>query len=175
MIGFGVGGLEVDRTPFAEVFARARAAGLHSVPHAGETSGPQSVWVALDELGAERVGHGITSVEDPALLTRLAADQVPLEVCPTSNLRTRAVGSLAEHPMRRLGEAGIPITIASDDPPMFNTTLVGEYHVAAQLLGLDAAGVAELARTSIRVSFLPDTEQHPLLNEIDAVLTQHAK
>ncbi len=112
VIGFGVGGLEVDRTPFAEVFARARAAGLHSVPHAGETSGPQSVWVAVDELGAERVGHGITSVEDPALLARLAADQVPLEVCPTSNLRTRAVGSLAEHPMRRLGEAGIPITIA---------------------------------------------------------------
>jgi aminodeoxyfutalosine deaminase len=175
VIGFGVGGLEVDRTPFAEVFARARAAGLHSVPHAGETSGPESVWVALDDLGAERVGHGITSVDDPTLLARLAADQIPLEVCPTSNLRTRAVGSLAEHPMRRLRDAGIPITVASDDPPMFNTTLVGEYHVAAQLLGLDAAGVAELARTSIRASFLPDTEQHPLLNEIDAVLTQHAK
>jgi aminodeoxyfutalosine deaminase len=175
VIGFGVGGLEVNRTPFAEVFTRARAAGLHSVPHAGETSGPESVWVALDELDAERVGHGINSVNDPALLARLAADQVPLEVCPTSNLQTRAVSSLAEHPIRRLHQAGIPITIASDDPPMFNTTLVDEYHVAAQLLGLDAAGVAELARTSIRVSCLPDAEQRPLLEEIDTVLAQDSQ
>ena len=133
------------------------------------------MWIALDELGAQRIGHGINSVDDPALLARLAADHVALEVCPTSNLCTRAVRSLAGHPMRRLHQAGIPLTVASDDPPMFNTTLTREYHIAAQLLGLDAAGVAELARTSIRVSFLADTQQQPLLNEIDAVLTQDAQ
>lgn len=169
VIGFGVGGIEVDRRQFAPAFARARAAGLRSVPHAGETTGPASVWSAIDDLGAERVGHGIASAQDPALLSVLRDRQIWLEVCPTSNLRTRAVGSLAEHPLAALVAAGVPVTIASDDPPMFSTTLLAEYRVACQLLGLDATGAADLARASFRASFLPEADVRGYLAEIDAL------
>src|SRR3954454_4563307 len=107
LIGFGLGGPEVgvERPQFADVFARARAAGLHSVPPAGETTGPQTVWDALRDLGAERIGHGTSSAQDPDLLGHLAERQIPLEVCPSSNLATRAVTSLEEHPLPAFVEA----------------------------------------------------------------------
>jgi adenosine deaminase/aminodeoxyfutalosine deaminase len=138
------------------------------VPHAGESSGPQSVWAALTALGAERIGHGIAAAQDPALLAELAERGVPLEVCPTSNVCTRAVPELAAHPLPTLVAAGVPVSINSDDPPMFSTTLTGEYLVAAQLLGLDAAGVAELSRAAVRASFLDEPGQRAILAEIDA-------
>ena len=134
-------------------FDAARAAGLHSVPHAGETTGPQTVWDALDLLGAERIGHGTSAAQDPALLARLAADGIPLEVCPSSNVATRAVASLAEHPLPLFRDAGVVVTINSDDPPMFGTTLNHEYEVAADLLGLDRDGLKDLARTAVRASY----------------------
>ena len=170
LVGFGLGGPEVgvDRRQFADVFARARAAGLHSVPHAGETTGPETVWSALRDLGAERIGHGTSAVRDPALVAHLAHHGIPLEVCPTSNVATRAVERLADHPVRALRDAGVVVTINSDDPPMFGTTLNHEYEVAADLLDLDRAGLAELARTAARSAFLPATDVAALVAEIDA-------
>ncbi|MET8153038.1 adenosine deaminase [Actinoplanes sp. NPDC049668] len=169
LISFGLGGPEVGvpRPQFKPYFDKARAAGLRSVPHAGETTGPETIWSALRDLGAERIGHGISAAGDPELMAYLADNQVPLEVCPTSNVRTRAVPSLDEHPLPALVAAGVPVTINSDDPPMFGTTLEEEYAVAARLLGLDQAGVAELARAAVRASFLPAGGKSALLAEID--------
>jgi adenosine deaminase len=176
LVSFGLGGPEigVGRPQFAPYFARARAAGLHSVPHAGESTGPETVRDALDHLGAERIGHGIAAVHDSDLLARLAREQVPLEVCPTSNVRTRSVPSLAEHPLPALVAAGVPVSINTDDPPMFGTTLNQEYAVAAELLGLDHAGVAVLAADAVRMSFLPSAEQDAIRSEIDAYVAGHA-
>ena len=170
LIGFGLGGPEVGvpRPQFRPHFEAARAAGLHCLPHAGETTGPQTVWDALRELGAERIGHGTSSAQDPDLLLHLAEHRIPLEVCPSSNLATRAVATLEEHPLRAFVEAGVVVTINSDDPPMFGTTLNREYAVAAGLLGLDTAGVADLARTAVRASFAPGEVGARVLAEIDA-------
>ncbi|WP_322938093.1 adenosine deaminase [Nocardioides bizhenqiangii] len=169
LVGFGLGGPEVgvDRPQFKPHFDAARAAGLHSVPHAGETTGPETVWSALRDLGAERIGHGTSAAQDPALLAHLATEGIPLEVCPSSNVATRAVPSLAEHPLPAFVAAGVVVTINSDDPPMFGTTLNQEYGVAADLLGLDEAGVADLARTAVRSSWAPDDVRRRILDEID--------
>jgi aminodeoxyfutalosine deaminase len=170
LVSFGLGGPEigVPRPQFKPFFDRARAAGLHSVPHAGETTGPQTVWDAITELGAERIGHGTSAARDPRLLAHLAEHRIALEVCPTSNIATRAVATLDEHPIRRMVEAGVPVTVNSDDPPMFGTDLNTEYAVAARLLGLDSAGVAALARTAVEVSFLDVPGKARLTAEIDA-------
>lgn len=170
LVGFGLGGPEIGwpRPQFKPAFDRARAAGLHSVPHAGETTGPETIWDSLRLLGAERIGHGTSATQDPALLAHLAEHGIPLEVCPTSNIATRAVASLDEHPIRAMVEAGVVVTVNSDDPPMFATTLNDEYAIAARLLDLDAGGVAELARTAVRASFADDAVKARLLAEIDA-------
>jgi len=175
LISFGLGGPEVGvpRPQFKPYFDKARAAGLHSVPHAGETTGPQTIWDALRDLGAERIGHGIAAAQDPQLMAYLADHEIPLEVCPTSNVRTRAVASIDEHPLPALVAAGVPVTINSDDPPMFGTTLEEEYAVAARLLGLDAGGVAGLARAAVHASFLPAAGKSRLLTEIDDYVAQH--
>jgi adenosine deaminase len=172
LISFGLGGPEigVPRALFAPHFDAARASGLHSVPHAGESTGPATVWDAIRTLGAERIGHGISAAQDPALMDYLVRHDIPLEVSPTSNVRTACVASIEEHPLPRLVAAGVPLSINSDDPPMFGTTLNREYAVAAQLLGADEARVAELARAGVRQSFLPKPEQAALLAEIDAYL-----
>jgi adenosine deaminase/aminodeoxyfutalosine deaminase len=169
LVSFGLGGPEVGvpREQFAPHFRAAIAEGLHSVPHAGESTGPETVWDALTHLGAERIGHGIAAARDPRLLQHLSEHAIPLEVCPTSNVCTRSVPSLAEHPLPQLVAAGVPVTINSDDPPMFSTTLNAEYAVAADLLGLDAAGVADLARTAVQASFLDGSGKDLLLAEID--------
>ncbi|WP_230973526.1 adenosine deaminase [Aeromicrobium terrae] len=170
LVSFGLGGPEVGvpRPQFAPHFEQARAAGLHSVPHAGESTGPESIWDSVRHLGAERIGHGIAAAQDPELMAHLASEGIVLEVCPTSNVRTRSVPSLAEHPLPTLVAAGVPVTINSDDPPMFDTTLNAEYEVARELLGLDDAGVADLARASVRASFAPVDVKSAILAEIDA-------
>ena len=169
LVAFGLGGPEVGvpRPQFAPHFAAARAAGLHSVPHAGETTGPATVWDSLRELGAERIGHGTSSATDPALLAHLAAHRIPLEVCPSSNIATRAVATLAEHPIGTFVDAGVVVTVNSDDPPMFGTTLNREYEIAADLLSLDARGVADLACTAVEVSYAPDDIKARILSEIE--------
>jgi adenosine deaminase len=173
LVSFGLGGPEigVPRAWFEPHFAQARAAGLHSVPHAGESTGPETVWDALRLLGAERIGHGINAIHDETLVRHLADEGIPLEICPTSNVCTKSVPSLAEHPLPALAAAGVPFSIASDDPPMFSTTIDNEYAVAAGLLGLDRAGIAELARASVRQSFADASRQRAILAEIDAYLT----
>ncbi|SEO02084.1 adenosine deaminase [Actinacidiphila rubida] len=170
LVSFGLGGPEigVPRPQFKPYFDQARAAGLHSVPHAGETTGPQTVWDALRDLGAERIGHGTSAAQDPRLLDHLAEHRIPLEVCPTSNIATRAVAVLDEHPIRQMVDAGVLVTVNSDDPPMFGTDLNTEYAVAARLLGLDRAGVAALARNAVEGSFLDAPGKARLAAEIDA-------
>jgi len=169
LVSFGLGGPEigVPRPQFKPFFDQAIAAGLRSVPHSGETTGPQSVWDALNELGAERIGHGTSSAQDPALLAHLAERRIPLEVCPTSNIATRAVRSLDEHPIKEFAKAGVLITINSDDPPMFGTDLNNEYAVAARLLDLDERGVADLAKNAVEASFLDPAGKARIAAEID--------
>jgi aminodeoxyfutalosine deaminase len=169
LIGFGLGGPEigVPRPQFQPHFDAARAAGLKSVPHAGETTGPQTVWDALHLLGAERIGHGTSSAQDPELLAHLAERGIPLEVCPSSNIATRAVETLDDHPIRAFRDAGVTITINSDDPPMFGTDLNREYQIAADLLDLDETGVAELARAAVRASYAGAEVSARILAEID--------
>ena len=166
LVGFGLGGAEagVRRASFRAEFAAARAAGLHSVPHAGESTGPQEVWAAIDTLGAERIGHGIAAAEDPQLLARLREDQITLEVCPSSNAATGVVATLAAHPLPRLFAAGVPVVLGSDDPPMFGTTLLEEYRRARDVLGLTAAQLRTLARASIEASFAPAALKQRLLS-----------
>jgi aminodeoxyfutalosine deaminase len=173
LIALGLGGPEigVPRPQFKPHFDAARAAGYHSVPHAGETTGPRTVWDALQVLGAERIGHGTSAAQDAELLAHLAATGIPLEVCPSSNIATRAVATLEEHPLRAFRDAGVVVTINSDDPPMFGTTLNSEYEIAADLLGLDEAGLAELARTAVGVSYAPDEVKSRVVAEIDASLS----
>ncbi|WP_392541862.1 adenosine deaminase [Oryzobacter telluris] len=168
LVGFGLGGPEigVPRPQFAPHFTAARAAGLHSVPHSGESTGPQSVWDALTLLGAERIGHGTSSVQDPRLLEHLAEHRIPLEVCPTSNVATRVVERIEDHPIRAMVEAGVVVTVNSDDPPMFGTTLNREYEVAAALLDLDEQGVADLAIAGVDASFAPEDVKGRLREEI---------
>jgi len=120
--------------------------------HAGEMAGPWSVWEAL-AIGAERIGHGIRAIEDPELVTYLATNQIPLEVCITSNLRTGAVASLAAHPVKRLYDAGVPIILNSDDPALFNCTLASEYELAAREFGFTEEQLAQLARNAFRYAF----------------------
>jgi aminodeoxyfutalosine deaminase len=151
VIAFGIGGDEV-RGPvewFRDVFAFAKRKGLRLVPHAGETDGPTSVWNCL-ELGADRIGHGISAVRDHELMRRLRDDDIPLEVCITSNVCTGAALSLEDHPVRRLYDAGVPIVINTDDPALFKTSLDREYKIARDEFGLNEA---QLAENSLRYAF----------------------
>jgi aminodeoxyfutalosine deaminase len=173
LVGFGIGGIEQARAPHVQVirsaFRGAVAAGLHSIPHAGEMTGPETVWEAVRSLGAERIGHGINSLRDPALLAYLRERQIPVDVSPTSNVCTRQVASLREHPLPRMLAEGLLVTLNSDDPPMFGTTLSNEYLVAASVLGLSRAQLAELAANAVRASFLDAAAKRPLLAEIAEV------
>lgn len=161
VVALGLGGNEVDYppAPFAADFARARAAGLRTVAHAGETTGHATVCDSLDLLGAERIGHGVRAVENPALVERLVRERVPLEICPTSNLCTGVVRSLEEHPFRALDEAGVLVTVNSDDPPLFGTTLTDEYRVLARQWGYDAVDLQRIALNALDVAFLPEAER----------------
>ena len=157
VVAFGLGGPEAGHPPehYADAFATARAAGLHSVPHAGEVAGPDSVWGALRSLRAERIGHGVRSVEDISLLSYLRDRQVPLEVCPTSNLCLGVYPTYKEHPLRLLWETGLLVTVNSDDPPMFDTDLVSEYQVLVDHMGFTIAELEQISLNAVRASFLP--------------------
>ena len=136
VVAYGIGGSE-ERGPaiwFSDVFGFALSAGLHLTAHAGEGTDAASVWGAL-RLGAERIGHGIAAIDDPALLSHLRDRGIPLEVCVTSNLATGVVKRIEDHPLRRLYDAGVPIVLGSDDPAMFGCTLVDEFRLAARQFG----------------------------------------
>jgi len=178
LVGFGIGGLEERRAPhrdvIRDVFAAAAAAGLHCVPHAGETTGPETVWEAIEHLHAERIGHGIRSMDDPRLVSYLRERQLPVDVSPTSNVRTRCVTGLDSHPLPRMVTDGLFVTLNSDDPPFFGTTLSNEYLVAASRLGFSAAQLAGLASNAVRASFLDGASKEALIGEIDSVLAAQA-
>ncbi len=164
VVGFGLGGTEAGAPPepFAPWFDRARAAGLRSVPHAGETVGPESIWGALRALGAERIGHGVRCVEDPALVAELRERQIPLEVCPTSNVCLGGSATLAGHQLPQLLREGLYVTLNSDDPPMFNTTLTDEYLRCAAAFGWDRDTVTSLVLNGVRAALLLDNERAAL-------------
>ncbi len=158
VVALGLGGPEIGHPPelFAEAFDRVRAAGLASVPHAGETVGAESVRNALKILGAQRIGHGVRCLEDAELVAELRNRQIPLEVCPTSNVCLGVAASIAEHPLPRLLEAGLYVTINSDDPPMFNTTLTDEYLKIADTFGFGVETIERLVINAVRASLLPE-------------------
>jgi len=168
VVALGLGGPEVGFPAewFEASFARAKAAGLGSVPHAGETVGAESVWGAVRALGADRIGHGVRSVEDPALLDYLAQRGIPLEVSMTSNVLLRVAPSIEAHPLRRLIDAGVTVTLNTDDPAYFSTDLTTELHLAHDIHGLNLAELREMQRTAINVSFAPDELKRSVLAEL---------
>ncbi len=170
IIGVGLDSAEVGYPPslFEGVYRRAREAGLRVVAHAGEEGPAGYVVEALDLLGVERVDHGIRSIEDPALLERLAAERIALTVCPLSNLRLRAVPVLADHPLHRLDEAGVRVTINSDDPAYFGGYVGDNFIAVRDALGLTADQAARYARNSIEASFAGDARKAELLQELEA-------
>jgi adenosine deaminase len=170
LLGVGLDSSEVGHpaTKFADAYDLARSEGLHLVAHAGEEGPPEYVWQALDVLGVERIDHGVRSMEDPALVKRLVADRIPLTVCPLSNLRLKVVEDLAAHPLPQMLEAGMLVTINSDDPSYFGGYVGDNYDAIQAALGLETSRMIELARNSLVAAFLPDGDQ--LLGEFDTTV-----
>ena len=168
IVALGLGGNEIGNPPdrFATTFRRAREAGFHLVAHAGEALGPESIRDTLDLLDVERIGHGIAAASDPDLMARLAATGIPLEVSPTSNVCTGVVASIDAHPLPVLRDHGVRISINSDDPSMFGTTVLEEYAHAARLLDLDQGGMAALVDDTIDQSFAPQAVNDRLRREL---------
>lgn len=173
LIGFGLGGTEVDNPPqrYQRAFDWVRAAGARVSMHAGETVGPESVRAAL-AVGSERIGHGVRAVEDPELVRELADRGIVLEVSPTSNICLGVYPSYAEHPFRDLHEAGVTVTVNSDDPPMFNTTLTNEYVVLAEQFGFSRAELCDISLRAVDAAFLPDEQRRALRAEFVAAFQQ---
>jgi aminodeoxyfutalosine deaminase len=170
IVGLGLTGVEgsVPEADFRHLREAADELGLGLAVHAGETGTPDNVRAALDDLGADRIGHGIAAVDDADLVARLVRDRVPLEVCPSSNVTLSIVDDLDAHPIRELWAADVEVTVNSDDPPFFATTLTEELGHARRLLGLDRGGLAELQRRAARATFAPPTRRAELLAAIAA-------
>ena len=170
VVGFGMGGDERKAGPelFREVYAYGAEHGLRLTAHAGETEGPESIWGALN-LHAERIGHGLTAHQDPDLIQELAERQIPVEICVTSNLKTGVCPAIAEHPVRAYFDQGVMITLNSDDPTMFGTSLAREYQLVQEQFGFTEEHLRELARNSFEAAFLPAEKKLEFLNLFDAV------
>lgn len=173
--GVGLDSSELGHPPakFAEVFARARREGLHTVAHAGEEGPPEYIRQALDLLGAERIDHGVRAIEEPALIARLAAEQIALTVCPLSNVKLGVFASMQQHNLKRLLDAGLMVTINSDDPAYFGGYLSDNYLAAQQALGLGREDIERLAANAFRASFLSQERKRALLEELQGYLQRH--
>jgi adenosine deaminase/aminodeoxyfutalosine deaminase len=171
IVGIGIGGDErrTGSEPFRELYAEARDAGLRLTAHAGETVGPEGIWGALN-IGAERIGHGLSAEHDAELMEVLAERQIPVEICLTSNVRTGSCPSLAEHPVRRYFDSGLMITLNSDDPTLFGSDLLGEYRVAEREFQFTQEQLRELAANSVEASFLPPERKVAMLRAIEDVV-----
>ena len=152
---------------FAEAFRRAASAGLHRTVHAGESSGPEGVWDAVNLLGADRIDHGVRAIEDDALVNMLAERQIPLGVCPTSNLVLGVYPSIAQHPIERLRAAGVRVSVNTDDPALLGASLIGEYSLCRSAFGWTDDITKTVARTSIEASFAHDHVKGNLLKALD--------
>lgn len=157
VVGFGIAGDEATGAPkdFAWAFDAAREAGLGLTAHAGEWGGPDSVRAALDDLRVTRIGHGVRAIEDPALVDRLAEDEIVLEVCPGSNVALGLYPNWQSHPIETLRERGVKVTVSTDDPPFFHTTMVREYQELNRAFGWDETAFRDLAKTSAEAAFSP--------------------
>ena len=173
----GLGGPEVGYPPelFGRAFDVAREAGLPSVPHAGETEGPESIRGALRELNAVRIGHGVRCLEDADLVAELRERQIPLEVCPTSNVCLGVAPSFAEHPLPRLLDAGLYVTLNSDDPPMFGTTLTDEYLKSAAAFDLGTAEVEDLVMKAAKATLCGEAAKSDLVSRVAQAFTDLSK
>jgi adenosine deaminase len=172
VVGIGIGGSEHEYPPgpFAPLYAEARRIGFHTNAHAGEAAGAESMWAAIVDLQVERIGHGVRAREDPRLVQFLADHRIPLEMCPVSNLRTKAVRCVAEHPLRQYFQAGVPVTVNTDDPKMFQTSLAEEYRLLEQECGFTKAEICRLILTAIEASWLPEDRKTKLKSDF----TRHA-
>jgi adenosine deaminase/aminodeoxyfutalosine deaminase len=168
VVAFGIGGDERLGGPelFRDVYEYAAGTGLHLTAHAGETCGPESIWGALN-LRAERIGHGLTAWLDRELVAELAERQVPLEICLSSNLHTGCCRTLEEHPLRSYFDQGLMVTLNTDDPAMFRTSLAHEYQLAQQTFGFTNEHLREMARNAFEASFLAPREKLRLLHKFD--------
>jgi adenosine deaminase/aminodeoxyfutalosine deaminase len=168
IVGIGLGGDERRARPelFRDVYARAASEGLRTTVHAGETVGPESIWSAVRELRADRIGHGLRAAEDPALVAYLAERQIPVEACISSNLLTRCCASAREHTARKLFDEGVLVTLNTDDPEMFRTSLLREYEIAQAALGFSNQALRDLARNSFRASFLPAARKREMITRV---------
>lgn len=168
-IAVGLDSSEVGFPPrlFTDVFARARAEGLHAVAHAGEEGPPEYVWSALDDLQVERVDHGVRSLEDPELVARLRGEEVPLTVCPMSNVKLGGFATMAEHTLPQMLEQGLKVTINSDDPAYFGGYVGANYIETQRALDLTREQMVEIARNSLQASFLPAADKTRLLADLD--------
>jgi aminodeoxyfutalosine deaminase len=171
IVGIGLGGDErqAGSAPFAALYAEARAAGLRLTNHAGETTGPEAIWDAL-AIGSERIGHALSAIQDPALVEELRARNTPLELNPTSNVRTGVCPSFAAHPLRRYFDEGLLVTLNSDDPAFFGSDLASEYAQAHTEQGFSRDELRQLASNSVRASFLPDREKAGWLKRIETIV-----
>lgn len=172
IVGVGLDSSEAGHPPsdFTDVFARARREGFRAVAHAGEEGPPEYIRQALDLLGVSRIDHGVRCLEDPGLVDRLVADRVPLTVCPLSNVKLRVVETLADHPIRRLVDRGLRVTINSDDPAYFGGYITDNYLAVARTFSLTAAEIATLARNAVESTFLDGPDRRALLAQVDAAL-----
>jgi adenosine deaminase len=176
IVAVGLDSAEVGHPPakFARVFERARAAGWLTVAHAGEEGPPAYVWEALDVLRVSRIDHGVRSLEDPLLVARLRDERIPLTVCPLSNVRLRVCATLAEHPLRRMLDAGLLATVNSDDPAYFGGYVGENYAAVADALGFDEATLVTLARNSFEASFMSVEQRTAYLARVDAFVRGRA-
>jgi aminodeoxyfutalosine deaminase len=169
VVAFGIGGDELQGPAemFKDVYARAAEQGLHLTAHAGENTGPESIWGALN-LKAERIGHALTAGRDPELIEELAERQTPIEICVTSNLRTGCCADILQHPVRQYFDNGLMLTLNTDDPAMFRTSLVDEYRLVQATFAFSDEHLRELARNSFEASFLPAEKKVQFLDLLDA-------
>jgi adenosine deaminase len=167
IIGIGLGGAEKEYPPelFTDVFEKAREFGLKTTAHAGEAAGPESIWGAIRKLRVDRIGHGTRAIEDPELLNYLADNQIPIELCPLSNLRTKVINSIEEHPVRTFIEKGIPVSINTDDPKMFGNSLSEEYQILKDSFYYSDDDICNIIISSIHTMWLDENEKEILIDK----------